>query len=176
MNKFAVPTLSVIAAVAVAATVTVQVRAGGDLVKFPENYAKGKLYGSVDRPDIKEYREFYTSQAAIDAVKKGQPIPSGTVVTMVHYKAKLDAQGNPEKDANGRFIKGELSHFGVMETRSGWGAEYPPEKRNAEWEYQTFTAAKAPNPKADLGKCFGCHKPKEPQQFLFSFEQMKSDK
>jgi hypothetical protein len=66
-------------AVVLAGTVTWQARAGGELVKFPEEYAKGQLYGSVDRTDIKEYREFYTSQAALDAVKKGQPIPSGTV-------------------------------------------------------------------------------------------------
>jgi hypothetical protein len=28
------------------------------------------------------------------------------VITMLQYAARLDAQGNPEKDANGRFIKG----------------------------------------------------------------------
>jgi hypothetical protein len=160
-------------AVALAGAVTWQARAGGELVKFPEEYAKGQLYGSVDRTDIKEYREFYTSQAALDAVKKGQPIPSGTVITMVHYKAKLDEQGSPLKDANGRLVKGELSQYGVMEKRTGWGAEYPAELRNGEWEYQTFKADKSVNDKADLKRCFGCHKPKETQDFVFSFEQMK---
>jgi cytochrome P460 len=63
--------------------------------------------------------------AAIEAVRKGQPIPSGTVITMVEYKAQLDAQGNPVKDADGHFVKGELNGYAVMEKRSGWGAEYP---------------------------------------------------
>jgi hypothetical protein len=47
--------------------------------------------------------------AAIEAVHKGQPVPSGTVITMVEYKAQLDAQGNPVKDANGHFVKGKLN-------------------------------------------------------------------
>src|SRR6185295_1085790 len=56
-----------------------QVRAGGDLVKFPEAYDKGVLFTTVDRADNKQYREVYTSPAAIDAAKKGQPLPDGTV-------------------------------------------------------------------------------------------------
>ena len=85
-----------------------QVRAGGDKVVFPEGFDKGVLYTTVDRADNKQYRELYTSQKAIDAVKKGEPMPDGTVVTLVQYKAKLDAAGNPEKDANGRFIKTDI--------------------------------------------------------------------
>ena len=57
------------------------VRAGGDKVVFPEGYDKGVLYTTVDRADNKQFREFYTSQAAIAAAKKGQPMPSGTVIT-----------------------------------------------------------------------------------------------
>lgn len=100
------------------------------------NNATTVNYGGVDRVDIKERREFYTSQAAIDAVRSGQPIPSGTVVTMVHYKAKQDDQGNLLKGPDGHLVKGEITQFGVMEKRTGWGAEYPPELRNGEWEYQ----------------------------------------
>ncbi len=35
----------------------IQVRAGGDKVAFPENYAAGLLYNTVDRYDVKQYRE-----------------------------------------------------------------------------------------------------------------------
>src|SRR5262245_23644621 len=86
-------------------TIAGAVRAGGDKVVFPENHAQGVLYTTIDRTDNKQYRELFTSRAAIDAAKKGQPLPSGTVLTLVQYAAKLDAAGNPEKDANGRFIK-----------------------------------------------------------------------
>ena len=142
-----------------AVSLTVAVRAGGDKVAFPENYAKGVLYTTVDRPDNKQYRELYATPEAIAAVKAGQPIPSGTVLTLVQYKAKLDAAGEPEKDANGRFIKGDLIGYTVMEKRTGWGAEYPDDMRNGEWEYQAFKADKTVNDKAKLKNCFTCHKP-----------------
>ncbi len=151
-------------------------RAGGDNVKFPENYAKGVLYTTVDRADNKQYRELYSTPEAIAALKAGQPIPSGTVLTLVQYKAKLDASGQPEKDSNGRFIKGELVAYTVMEKRTGWGSEYAPEIRNGEWEYQAFKADKSVNDKAKLTNCFTCHRPLDKQDFVFSFEAMKNAK
>ena len=150
-----------------------QVRAGGDLVKFPEAYDKGVLFTTVDRADNKQYREVYTSQAAIDAAKNGQPLPDGTVITLVQYRAKLGADGNPEKDANGRFIKGDLLAYTVMEKRKGWGAEYPDNIRNGEWEYQAFMADKQVNTKAKLEACFTCHKPLPTNQdFVFLYNKM----
>jgi plastocyanin len=151
----------------------IQVRAGGDKVGFPETYAAGILYGTVDRYDNKQYREQYVTPAAIEAVRKGQPIPSGTVITMVEYKAQLDAQGNPVKDANGHFVKGELNGYAVMEKRSGWGAEYPDNIRNGEWEYQSFTADKKANDKANLNACFQCHKPHAGQDFVISLASLE---
>ena len=64
------------------------------------------------------------------------------MITLVQYRAKLGADGNPEKDANGRFIKTDLLAYTVMEKRKGWGTEYPDNIRNGEWEYQAFTADK----------------------------------
>lgn len=176
MKVIWIHTLATALALAVAATLAGQVRAGGELVKFPERYAEGvRLSRPVgERGNIVE--EIFTSRAAIDAVKRGQPIPSGTVITLVEYKAKLDDQGNPLKDASGRLIKGEISRYVVMEKRTGWGAEYPPEKRNGEWEYQAFKADKSVNDKEDLNRCFSCHKAKEQQDFVFTFDQMKSVK
>ena len=130
---------SVATAVAAFAAV-VPACAGGDKVAFPENHAAGVLFTTVDRPDNKQFRELYTSAEALDAAKKGEPLPSGTVITLIQYAAKLDAQGNPEKDANGRFIKGNLIGYTVMEKRTGWGTEYPDNIRNGEWEYQAFKA------------------------------------
>ena len=164
------------AALLAAAVLAVGARAGGENVKFPENYAKGVLYTTVDRADNKQYRELYSTPEAIAAVKAGQLIPSGTVLTLVQYKAKLDASGNPEKDANGRFIKGDLVAYTVMEKRTGWGKEYADDIRNGEWEYQAFKADKTVNDKAKLSNCFTCHKPYDKQDFVFSFEAMKNAK
>jgi plastocyanin len=149
------------------------VRAGGDKVVFPGNYASGTLYGTVDRYDIKQYRELFATPAAVEAVRKSEPIPSGTVVTMVQYKAQVDAHGNPVKDANGRLIKGELVGYAVMEKRTGWGAEYPDDVRNGEWEYQAFTADKTVNDKANLRNCFVCHKPHAKQDFVISLAALR---
>ncbi len=158
----------------VASALLVQVRAGGDKIAFPENYAQGQLYTTFDRADNKQYREYYTSAAALDAAKKGQPLPSGTVITLVQYAAKLDAQGNPEKDANGRFIKTNVVGYGVMEKRTGWGTEYPDNVRNGEWEYQSFTPEKKVNEKANLTGCFNCHKPLDKEDYVFTYDKMKS--
>ena len=40
---------------------------------FPENYAKGVLYTTVDRADNKQYRELYSTPEAIAALKAGKP-------------------------------------------------------------------------------------------------------
>lgn len=166
--------VAMLAATAATLTVASSVRAGGDKVAFPENYAQGVLYATIDRPDNKQYRELYTSRAAIDAAKNGQPLPSGTVLTLVQYAAKLDAQGNPEKDANGRFIKTNVVGYTVMEKRTGWGAEYPETQRNGEWEYQAFRADKTPNAQANLTACFNCHKPLDKQDFVHTYERLKA--
>lgn len=174
MRSPSLMTAAAIAGLSVLGTFAVHVRAGADLVKFPEEYAKGVLYGTVDRADTKLYRELYVNKEAADAVKMGKPVPSGTVITMVSYKAKLDEKGDPVKGPNGRFIKtDEITGIGVMEKRTGWGTEYPEAMRNGEWEYQQFTAAKAINTKANLKNCFECHKPKVGDDFLFTMSQLK---
>jgi len=167
-------TIASVAGAAAALAVIVPVRAGGDKVAFPENHAAGVLFTTVDRADNKQFREFYTSAAALDAAKKGEPLPSGTVITMLQYAAKLDAQGNPEKDANGRFIKGNLIGYAVMEKRAGWGAEYPDNVRNGEWEYQAFKADKSVNTGANLSACFNCHKPLDKQDYVYLYDKMKT--
>jgi hypothetical protein len=130
-----------------------QARAGRELVSFPENFADGTLYTTVTRGSLKE--DIFTSRTAIDAVKKGEPIPSGTVITLVDYR------------------DGKLFRYVVMEKRTGWGAEYPPEKRNGEWEFQAFNADKSVNENENVARCFSCHKPNERQDFVFTLDQMK---
>ena len=147
--------------------------AGGDKISFPEDYAKGVMYGTVDRHDNMQYRELWSTPAAVDAMRKGEPIPSGTVLTLVQFKAQPGADGKPAKDANGRFIKGDLVAYTVMEKRSGWGTEYPDDIRNGEWEYQVFGPDKAVNAKANLTACFQCHKPHAGQDFVISFASLK---
>ncbi|HET9925435.1 MAG TPA: cytochrome P460 family protein [Methylomirabilota bacterium] len=120
---------AVVAALGVAAS---RSSAGPDKIVFPASYKDGVLYTIADRYDVKQYRELYATPAAVQAAKEGKPLPSGTVLTLVQYKAQVDAQGNPIKDAKGRFLKGDLIAYTVMEKGAGWGTEYPDDIRNGE--------------------------------------------
>lgn len=92
MRKLAIVSAA-FAGVLLAATAIVQVRAGPDLVKFPADYDKAVKYGVVSNPNNKLYREFYTPKDAVDAVKAGKPVPSGTWIVMKSFKSKLDPSG-----------------------------------------------------------------------------------
>jgi plastocyanin len=163
-------TLLAIAIGAIAGTAV----AGPEKIKYPNDYLKGVLYQTLDRPDSKQYRELYSTPEAIEAVRAGKPIPSGTVLTLVQWSVHQDAQGNPLKDANGRFMKKDILAHTVMEKRTGWGAEYPASKRNGEWEYAVFNAQGQPNPKANIDGCFQCHLPHAKQDFVISLAKLNN--
>ncbi|HEX9178838.1 MAG TPA: cytochrome P460 family protein [Burkholderiales bacterium] len=146
--------------------------AGPDRIAFPAGFRSGVLYTTVDRADIKQYRELYASPEAVNAAKEGKPLPDGTVLTLVQYKVKLDDQGNPVRDEKGRFVKTEIAGYTVMEKRAGWGAEYPPELRNGDWEYSVFTAEGKFNEKANFKSCFECHKPHADRDYVMSYVQL----
>jgi Cytochrome P460 len=169
-RKYAVVAVAVGAAAALS---LVQVWAGADKVAFPENYAKGTVYVTVDKP-TKQVHEFYAAPAAIEAAKKGQPMPDGTVLIGVQYNAKLDADGNPIKGPDGRFIKADLRGYAVMEKRKGWGTDYPEDKRNGEWEYRVFNADKTPNEKVATGVCFDCHRPQASNDYVYTYDKLKA--
>jgi hypothetical protein len=166
-------------AVALAATVggiafVAQVQAGADKVAFPANYQNGVKWLVVDRADNKQVHDQFVTPAALEAARKDQPMPDGTVFTVVRYAAQLDAQGNPVKGADGRFIKGELLGFNVMEKHTGWGSEYPETLRNGEWEYRAFTPDKKPNETVKLTVCFECHKPQASRDFVQAYDKLKA--
>lgn len=79
------------------ATVSLRARTDSGALAFPEQFAAGVRCTTVDRPDIKEYRELFAPAAAIAAVKSGKPMPDGTVLTLLRYAAQLDVAGNPKR-------------------------------------------------------------------------------
>jgi hypothetical protein len=95
---------------------------------------------------------------------------------VVRYSAKLDAQGNPVKGADGHFVKDKVLGFNAMEKRTGWGTDYPDNIRNGEWEYRAFTAEKMPNENAKLTVCFECHKPLASHDFVQSYDTLQTAK
>jgi plastocyanin len=151
--------------------------AGPDKIKFPNDYLKGVLYQTVDRADVKQYRELYTQADVVEAVRKGKPIPSGAVITLVQWSVEQDANGVPLKGSDGRFIKKDIIAHTVMEKREGWGADYAADwPRNGEWEYAAFTAEGKPNEKANANNkaCFTCHLPHAKQDFVISLAKLNN--
>src|SRR5687767_5316033 len=149
--------------------------AGPEKIKFPSDYLKGVLYQTLDRTDTKQYRELYAPAEAVEAVRKGRPIPDGTVLTLVQWSVQQDADGKPLKDANGRFIKNQIIGHTVMEKRKGFGADYPADwPRNGDWEYAVFTPEGLPNAKANANNkaCFTCHLPHAKQDFVISLAKL----
>jgi hypothetical protein len=125
-----------------------------ELIKFPERFTEGVLYATVERGNVKE--DIFTSRAAIEAAKAGRPLPSGTVITLVDYR------------------DGKLFRYVVMEKRAGWGADYPEDKRNGEWEYLAFNADRSVNVNENLDRCFACHKPQATKDFVHTYDRMRS--
>jgi plastocyanin len=146
--------------------------AGPDKIAFPAKYKDGVLYTTVDRYDIKQYRELYGTADAVAAMKAGRALPDGSVLTLVQYKALVDAAGAPVKSPDGRFVKGDLIAYTVMEKRAGFGVEYPAALRNGDWEYAAFGADMKLNEKANYRACFECHKPHEKTDFVISHTKL----
>ncbi len=155
-----------------AALAAVGTSAGPEKVKFPSDYLKGTLYGTVDRPDSKQYRELYASPGVVEAVRAGKGVPSGAVLTLVQWSVQQDDKGVPLKGSDGRFMKKDILAHTVMEKRTGWGAEYPATMRNGEWEYQAFNALGDPNPKANIKACFECHLPHAKLDFVMTLSKL----
>lgn len=148
------------------------------LVAFPPGYKTSHvLYATVDKSHPKRghsIRDIYINEAAFQAVKAGRPLPSGTVLTMAIYKASVKADKSPVRDANGRFEKDTMFGVFVMEKRDGWGASYPASLRNGSWEYARFHKNGKRHAKLDMKSCFGCHKRKAKDDFVFTLKQLKA--
>lgn len=131
--------------------------AGGDKVAFPADFDTGELYATKE---------------AIDAVRAGRPPPGGTVLTLAQFKAEVDDKGIAVRRTDGCLRKGDPVAYAVMEKRTGWGAEYPDELRNGEWEYRVFGPDRKVNDKANLKSCFQCHKPHAGQDYVISLARL----
>jgi len=151
--------------------VTTSATAGTEKVAFPA-YQTHVLYTVLDQPDIKELREGYINPEALKAVRPGQPLPSGTVLSLPTFKALVNDKGELVRDPNGRLVRGRLDRIVVMEKRTGWGVEYPDNLRNGEWEYARFRPDGTRDPQADIKGCFECHKPESARDFVFTIAEL----
>ncbi len=153
--------------VAAVALVAAGVHASTVDVTLPADYRQTLVnFTTVDRADNGQVRVLYGSQAALDAVKAGQPAPSGSVMVMEIYPALKDLQNQVVRGADGRLQRGALAQIFVMEKRTGWGAQYPEAVRNGDWDYAVFTPAGQRTDARDMQACMTCHLPKASNDFL----------
>ncbi|CAN7735379.1 cytochrome P460 family protein [Paenibacillus sp. LjRoot153] len=132
------------------------VQGQGKHPEFPEKYEGGVLYSTLNRGNITE--PLYTSREAIEAAKKGEPFPDGTVITLVIYKDE------------------KLDETLVAEKRSDWGDQTSSEKQNGDWRYQAFNPDKSVNEQRSIPSCISCHAGREVDDFTFTRDRMKSFK
>ena len=148
--------------------------AGPDLVAFPEEYEENFThYSTVNRADErKQVVKIFANDIALSSAKDGAPLDSGAVLVMEVYKAKLDADEKPVVGSDGFFEQGDMAGIAVMESRAGWGEEYPEQIRNGTWEYALFDAKEHTLVDRDYQPCFECHKPLSESDFVFSLDAL----
>ncbi|MGI9336531.1 MAG: cytochrome P460 family protein [Gammaproteobacteria bacterium] len=144
-------------------------------VSFPEiDDGTFTQYTTINRSDNNQVRYLYANDVALEAAAKGAELASGAMIVMHVYKAKLDAQNEPVVGSDGFYEKDKLAGYAVMENRSGWGNEYPPELRNGDWSYAFFTPDKTHRAGINEAKCLACHQPLTGQDYMFSSAALKA--
>ena len=146
---------------------------------WPENYATHFVrYHTVDKPkgdNPAKVRFMYVNIESLAVAKAGEPLPDGTVLIMEDRNVKMDTEGNPITDKQGRFIAtNEIIGVIIQQKIVGWGDDYPEEIRNGDWEYAVFNADGTRKPGVDYKKCFICHKGQAKDDYNFTFSPFLS--
>jgi len=149
--------------------------AENERIAFPADYkTEMQNYLSLDRTqnDDQVIRLFATEET-LRAAKSAAELPNGTVVVAEIYMAKKDKDGKGIVSSLGRRIRDKLAAIAVMQKGEGWGAKFPEELRNGDWDFAIFSPAGERLVKKDLNSCRACHAPLKETQHLFSLEHMK---
>jgi len=168
----------VIVSLALFGAAALDAAAGPERISYPADYRTRFVpFGTVDRPDRnpKQVRFLYVNPEAAAAARGDQPAPEGTVLVMVDRRAQTDAAGNPVLGPDGRYVAtDEVLQVAVQEKRRGWGAEYPDNLRNGDWDYATFAPDGSRRP-TNSAACLGCHKPRASLDYTFAFQRWVID-
>jgi hypothetical protein len=144
---------------------------GPQNIELPADWqARFVRYITVDKPDRKIIRNIYINPEAFAQLRPNQPMPYGAILVMADQRARLDAQGNPLVDGNGRLIpEPAFIAIFVQQKERGWGEGYGPDLRNGEWEYARFNPQTGQRAEGPLNACFTCHlQARAGQDFTFT--------
>ncbi len=155
MNKSITGWLA-ISALAIGAALAGPANAQTSRVTFPTNLDRLVHYTTVKRGNVTEH--LLTTQEAIDAVKLGKAMPSGTHVVLVDYRDS------------------KVFRYFVMEKRDGWGAAHDAERRTGNWEFKAFKPDRTVNLAENPARCMSCHQGQAANQFQFTINDIKRPK
>ncbi len=137
--------MSVIGAIAFFA---LQAHAETNRVQLPPSFDGFVHYTTVRRGNVTEH--IMTTPEAIEAVRSGRPIPSGTQFLLVDYR------------------EGKLYRTFVMQKGEGWGADYDDSRRTGDWQFQWFWADGSVNMNENTARCQSCHSGQSRSEYLFT--------
>lgn len=142
---------------------------------FPRDFPKGfVLYSSANRDDQGIVAREYINNAGFAAVKAGKPLPEGSILVVVKYTVKVDADKKPIVDKDGLWETEKVKAYETMEMHAGWGKDIPELIRNGDWNYGVFSAEKTPQPEFNQAICLACHIPAASKQFVFSLAKIQA--
>lgn len=150
-------------------------RQAGSGVVLPRDFPAGFVqYARVDRVD-KTVRYLYVIETALDAIQGWQPLPNGTMIAIVGYRAQRDANGEPLRDDAGYWLPGEsLGPIHVAEKRNDWvSTDFSvPDVRSGAWNFGSFDALMLERTDEDLVQCFNCHNTTGGTDFIWTHPQL----
>jgi len=126
-----------------------------DQVGLPANYATSfRPFYVLDRADTRQVR-IVLGNAAADS---GAPYRHGSMLVMETWRARLDAQGVPIRNAEGRYEKDSLVGIFVMRKDKWFGRRYR-ENQTGDWEYASFAPDGTPSVVGEAANqgCAVCH-------------------
>jgi hypothetical protein len=147
---------------------------------FPRDFPRGfVVYDSVNWNDSGTVARRYINRIGLEAAKAGKPMPSGSVIVVANYTAKLDSESKPIADMNGNWAPDRLNGYAGMEARSGWSKGVPAPLLNepmpgVSWNYAQFTADKAPRTDTNQAVCLACHRPAAKTSFVYSYSKVQA--
>lgn len=110
-------------------------------------------YTTVIRGDVIEH--MLTTQAAIDAVQAGQPIPAGTQVVLVDYR------------------EDKVYRYFVMEKGADWGADYDEGRRTGDWQFQFYWGDRSINMEENTARCQSCHQSRKESEYIYTYNDLR---
>jgi hypothetical protein len=136
-----------------AASLAIPAKAEPNRVAFPDNLEELEHYTTVTRGEVTEF--MYTSQAALDAIQAGEPVPYGTQVILQDWR------------------DGEVHRLFVMQKGEDFGDEYDEAVRTADWQFQWYWPDGSINMDENTERCRSCHQAREGREYMYTYNDAR---